>query len=46
MQGASSVLKRGILIKNVHLTADPSVMECRAEKIKDLALRIEFLKRA
>ena len=46
VKGTSSVLKRGTLIKNIRLTVDPTEIECRAEKIKDLVLRTEFLKKA
>jgi protein PhnA len=46
VKGTSSVLKRGTLIKNIRLTVDPAEIECRAEKIKDLVLRTEFLKKA
>lgn len=46
VKGTSSVLKRGTLIKNIRLTGDPAEIECRAEKIKDLVLRTEFLKKA
>ncbi len=46
VKGTSTVLKRGTLIKNIRLTGDPEEIECRAEKIKDLVLRTEFLKKA
>ncbi len=46
VKGTSTVLKRGTLIKNIRLTGDPAEVECRAEKIKDLVLRTEFLKKA
>ncbi|MFM9153849.1 MAG: alkylphosphonate utilization protein [Methylocystis sp.] len=46
VKGTSSVLKRGTLIRNIRLTVDPAEIECRAEKIKDLVLRTEFLKKA
>ncbi len=46
VKGTSIVLKRGALIKNIRLTNDPAEVECRAEKIKDLVLRTEFLKKA
>ena len=46
VKGTSVVLKRGTLIKNIRLTSDPAEVECRAEKIKDLVLRTEFLKKA
>jgi protein PhnA len=46
VKGSSVVLKRGALIKNIRLTDDPAEIECRAEKIKDLVLRTEFVKKA
>lgn len=46
VKGTSTTLKRGTLIKNIRLTGDPAEIECRAEKIKDLVLRTEFLKKA
>lgn len=46
VKGTSTTLKRGTLIKNIRLTGDPDEIECRAEKIKDLVLRTEFLKKA
>jgi protein PhnA len=46
VKGSSVVLKRGALIKNIRLTDDPAEIECRAEKVKDLVLRTEFVKKA
>lgn len=46
VKGTSTTLKRGTLIKNIRLTGDPAEVECRAEKIKDLVLRTEFLRKA
>ena len=46
VKGSSAVLKRGTLIKNIRLTDDPAEVECRSDKIKDLVLRTEFLKKA
>ena len=46
VKGTSTTLKRGTMIKNIRLTGDPAEIECRAEKIKDLVLRTEFLKKA
>lgn len=46
VKGSSIVLKRGTLIKNIRLTDDPAEIECRAEKVKDLVLRTEFVKKA
>ncbi|TLG78670.1 alkylphosphonate utilization protein [Methylocystis sp. B8] len=46
VKGSSVTLKRGTLIKNIRLTDDEQEIECRAEKIKGLVLRTEFLKKA
>jgi protein PhnA len=46
VKGTSSTLKRGTMIKGIHLTDDPDLVECRVEKIKGLVLRTEFLKKA
>ncbi len=46
VKGSSVVLKRGTLVKNIRLTDDPAEIECRAEKVKDLVLRTEFVKKA
>jgi protein PhnA len=45
VKGTSSVLKRGTLIKNIRLTDDEDLIECNADKIKGLVLRVEFLKK-
>jgi len=46
VKGSSVVLKRGTMIKNIRLTDDPSEIDCRADKVKDLVLRTEFVKKA
>jgi protein PhnA len=46
VKGSSIVLKRGTLIKNIRLTDDPAEIDCKAEKVKDLVLRTEFVKKA
>jgi protein PhnA len=46
VKGSSVVLKRGALIKNIRLTDDPNEIDCRAEKVKGLVLRTEFVKKA
>jgi len=46
VKGSSIVLKRGTLMKNIRLTNDPAEIECRADKVKDLVLRTEFVKKA
>ena len=45
VKGTSAVLKRGTLIKNIRLTDDEDLIECNADKIKGLVLRVEFLKK-
>lgn len=46
VKGTSAVVKRGTMIRGIHLTDDPDLIECRIEKIKGLVLRTEFLKKA
>ncbi len=46
VKGTSVTLKRGTLVKGIHLTDDPTEVECRVEKVKGLVLRTEFLKKA
>jgi protein PhnA len=46
VKGTSVTLKRGTLIKNIRLTDDEELIECNAEKVKGLVLRVEFLKKA
>jgi protein PhnA len=46
LKGSSTVLKRGTVIKNIHLTDDPDEIEGRTDKVKGLVLRTEFLKKA
>lgn len=46
VKGTSITLKRGTLIKNITLTGNEEEIECRAEKVKNLVLRTEFLKKA
>ncbi len=46
VKGTSLTLKRGTLIKGIHLTEDEEAIECRADKIKDLVLKTCFLKKA
>ncbi|TRC98768.1 alkylphosphonate utilization protein [Mesorhizobium sp. WSM4303] len=46
VKGTSVTLKRGTLIKNIHLTGNEDEVEGRAEKVKNLVLRTEFLKKA
>ncbi len=46
VKGTLVTLKRGTLVKGIHLTDDPAEVECRVEKVKGLVLRTEFLKKA
>ena len=46
VKGSSTVLKRGTMIRNIHLTDDPDEIEGRTDKVKGLVLRTEFLKKA
>lgn len=45
VKGTSVTLKRGTIIKNIHLTDDEEHIECNAEKVKGLVLKTEFLKK-
>jgi protein PhnA len=47
VKGSGGVtIKRGTLIKGIRLTDGPAEIECRAEKVRDLVLRTEFVKKA
>ncbi len=45
LKGSSTVLKRGTVIRNIHLTDDADEIEGRTDKVKGLVLRTEFLKK-
>ena len=40
------MLKRGSIIKNIHLSDDADVIECTADKFKDPVLETCFLKKS
>ena len=46
VKGSSTVLKRGTMIRNIHLTDDEGEIEGRTDKVKGLVLKTEFLKKA
>jgi protein PhnA len=47
VKGSGGVtIKPGTLIRGIRLTDDPAEIECRAEKVRDLVLRTEFVKKA
>lgn len=45
VKGTSTTLKRGTVIKNIHLTDNEEEVDCRVEKIKGLVLKTCFLKK-
>ena len=46
VKGTSVTLKRGTIIKNIHLISDDGEqIECRVEKVKNLVLKTCFLKK-
>ena len=45
VKGAGQTLKRGTLIKSIHLTGDPQEIDCKYEGIKGLVLRAEFVRK-
>jgi protein PhnA len=46
VKGSSTVLKRGTVIRSIHLTDDPEEIEGRTDKVKGLVLKTCFLKKA
>jgi protein PhnA len=46
VKGTTVTLKRGTMIRNIRLTGDEGEIECRAEKVRDLVLKTEFVKKA
>ena len=46
VKGSSIVLKRGTVVRGIHLTDDPEEIEGRTEKVKGLVLKTCFLKKA
>jgi protein PhnA len=46
VKGANATLKRGTVIKNIHLTADEEEIEGRTDKVKGLVLKTCFVKKA
>ena len=44
VKGTSVTLKKGMVIKNIHLTDDDEEIECRVEKVK-MVLKTMYLKR-
>ena len=44
VKGADTILKRGSVIKNIHLTNDPAEIECKIKKTA-IILHPEFVKK-
>ncbi len=45
VKGTSTTLKRGTLIKGIHLTSNSEEVECRTKDVKNLVLKTCFLKK-
>jgi protein PhnA len=45
VRSSSDVIKRGTMVKNIRLTADPAEIDCRINKI-EMVLKTEFVKKA
>jgi protein PhnA len=45
VKGAGETIKRGTVIKNIHLTSNDEEIECRTGSIKGLVLKTCFLKK-
>ena len=45
VKGAGQTLKRGTLIKSIHLTGDAQEIDCKYDGIKGLVLRAEFVRK-
>lgn len=46
VKGTNVTLKRGTMVKNIHLTDDVEEIECNAEKVRGLVLKTCFVKKA
>ncbi|MGQ3048082.1 MAG: alkylphosphonate utilization protein [Niveispirillum sp.] len=46
VKGANVTLKRGTVVKSIHLTDDPEEIEGKVEKVKGLVLKTCFVKKA
>ena len=45
LKGTSTTLKRGTMVKNIHLTSDEEEIECRINGMKGIILKTCFLKK-
>ena len=46
VRGTSSVIKRGTKVKNIRLNGNPGELEGKTDKVKNLVLKSEFVKKA
>lgn len=46
VKGTSETIKRGTLVKNIHLNGRDGEVECNTKQVKGLVLKTEFLKKA
>jgi Uncharacterized Zn-ribbon-containing protein involved in phosphonate metabolism len=46
IKGTSTTIKRGAMVKNIHLTSDEEEIECRVDGMKGIVLKTCFLKKA
>ena len=46
VKGTSETIKRGTLVRNIHLTGKSGEIECNTKQVKGLVLKTEFLKKA
>lgn len=46
LKGSSTTLKRGTMVKNIHLTSDEEEIECRIAGMKGIILKTCFIKKA
>lgn len=45
VKGAGTTLKRGTTVKNITLTDDPELIDCRTKEVKGLVLKTCFVKK-
>lgn len=46
VKGTNVTLKRGTVVKSIHLTGDPEEIEGKVEKVKGLVLKTCFVRKA
>ena len=46
VKGTSTTIKRGTVVKNIRLTSKADEVDCKVQKVKNLVLKTQFLKKA